>query len=673
MSFPLRRFRSPGPLWAAISVLNRAPHKGVGLLLCTLISSAHAQVKIDIIQILTDSARTALTDTTRAALVDTLAGDSTHVQAPKPLQYFRMPSAAFALTPEQREEYLFQDLTQLLAYELPVLPLVTGEVGWPRYVASAELPARVVATSIDSVWWIPGVYGNVDFTSIPEASFMTSSLASTSDWLLSSHGAAGNFSLASDSIDFAQPLSSAEYSKGPYGADAVRVNFSRAFSKRITGALHATFSNNDGQFVDLPYEGHKAMGKFDYRLSPRARLRYRHFNTRNEAGIGVPFFLEEQPELTNARHKEERLYHGLEWERAHAITVRFFSWQIKEELFDPARLVRHRLRDWGGEFIWQRQRERSALAAHVRLGKEEIHSTSILARSRFYQELALQAALRVHARFWLQSAGQMRFKKDWPTGYSAAISGLYQSDEHKQLWAKFGVYQIPPALAERDNELPTLARNENLQAVRLAHAQLGGRLQLSNVAAQFALGNAMWQHSLNYSTTLDTTAFPEFGDSVQVVSASRLQNLNETRQHLGAQMSLQWRPLPQLLTSMHGAFAQPEAAQAFWFWHQPESYVRATLSTRMLMFEKTIEVMPRFAVNYLGERRAPIFSASSGAPSFQSLPSAVTLDFQLRILYGTGALFFSWENLLDERFDLREGVPHPGRLFRWGFWWKFLN
>lgn len=673
MPFPLRRFRSPGPLWAAIFSHTKAPHKGVGLLLCALLSSAHAQVKIDIIQILTDSARTAMSDTTQPVHVDTLAVDSTQVQPPEPLYYFRMPNSAFTLTSEQREEYLFQDLTQLLAYELPVLPLVTGEVGWPRYLASAELPARVIATSVDSVWWIPGVYGNVDLTSLPEASYMTSTLSSTPDWLTSSHGAAGNFSMASDSINFSQPLSSAEYSKGPYGADAVRVNFSRAFSKRITGALHATFSNNDGQFVDLPYDGHKVVSKFDYRLGQRARMRYRHFNTRNEAGIGVPFFLEEQPELTNARHKEERLYHGLEWERTHAFTLRLFSWQIKEELFDAARLVRHRLRDWGGELIWQRQRERSALSAQARLGKEEIHSTSILACARFYQDAALQAALRVHERVWLQSAGQMRFKKDWPTGYSATLAGLYQPQERKQLWAKLGIYQIPPALAERDNALPALARNESLKAVRLTHAQLGGRLRFANVAAQFALGNAMWQHSLNYSTTLDTIALPEFGDSVQVVSESRLQNFNDARQRLGAQMNMQWRPLPQWLASMHGAFTQPAAAKSFWFWHQPESYVRATLATRVLLFEKTIEVMPRLAVNYLGERRAPIFSATTLAPSFRSLPGVATFDFQLRILYGEGALFFSWENLLDERFDLRPGVPHPGRIFRWGFWWKFLN
>lgn len=636
-------------------------------------SAPRAQVKIDIIQILTDSARTTLPDTTRPLMLDTLALDSTRTQAPRPVYHFRMPRTAFTLSPAQREEFLFQDLTQLLAYDLPVLPLVTGEVGWPRYLASAELPARVIATSVDSVWWIPGVHGNVDFTSLPEADFMKSVLASTPDWLLTQHGAASSLAFVSDTINFAQPLSSAEYSKGPFGADAVRVNFTRAFSKRITGALHATFSNNDGQYVDLPYDGHKAMGKFDYRLTQRARLRYRHFNTRNEAGIAVPFFLEEQAELTNARHKEERLYHGVEWERAQAFTLRLFSWQVKEELFDSTRLVRHRLRDWGGEALWQKQRERFALAAHARVGSEEMRSTSILSRARFYQDVALQSALRLHSYLWLQSAAQMRHKADWPTGYSVAFAGLFQPEEHKQFWGKFGLYQIPPALAERENKLPYLARNENLQAVRLLHAQLGARMQFSNVMLQLALGNAEWQQSFNYTTRLDSLAFPEFGDSVLVATTSRLQNINASRRNLGARVRLQWQPLPQLLASLHGAVTQSAAARAFWFWHQPESYARATLATRMLVFDKTIELLPRLAVNYLGERRAPIFLKTSTTPTFQALPGVITLDFQLRILYGSGALFFSWENLMDERFALRAEVPHPGRIFRWGFWWTFLN
>lgn len=648
------------------------------LLLLLFVSSPSAQVKIDIIQILTDSTQTgskraALSDSLAAVAMDSSASDSVQVRAPRPIFNFQMPQSAFVLSPTQREEYLFQDLSQLLPYDLPVIPLVTGEVGWPRYISTGELPNRAIATMVDSVWWIPGVYGNVDFTSLPEPSNTFGALHHAPQMFLSSYGMASTFAISHDTLNFAQPLSSAEYSKGPYGADAVRVNFSRAFSRRVAGLLHATFSNADGQFENFPYDGHKAMARFDYRLNAGWQVRYRHFNTRNEAGIAEPFFLEEQPSLTNAKHKEERLYHALELTRTRTFTLRAFAWQVKEELNDPTRQIRHRLRDYGGEGSWQLQREHFALSTHARLGSEEVQSTSIFPRARFYQELAANTALRFDEKVWLQGAGQFRHKEDWPSGYSFTLTGFYQPQKEKLFWLKFGRYQLPPALAERDNALPVLSNNDELQAASLQHAQVGARLHFSNASAQFALGNAMWEKDFLFA--LDTTVTPrlEFEDSVQVAITSKLFNQQKKKNTSGAQIDLRWRPWPGLLVSIRGAAALQQPSRQFWFWYQPESYVRAAVETRVLLFEKTIEILPRLSANYLGERTSPIFATTSVAPSFQSLKAAATFDFQLRLLYGDGALFFSWENLLDERFDLRAGVPHPGRIFRWGFWWKFLN
>ncbi len=588
-------------------------------------------------------------------------------QTQKPAVNFEMPDAAFVISPWSRAEFLFQDLSQLLSSGLPVIPLATGEVGWPRYIATGELPSRAMATMVDSVWWIPGVYGNVDLASLPEPSNTFAALHNTPQLFLPAHGTASAFAIAHDTLNFSQPLSEAEYSKGPYGADAVRVNFSRAFSRRIAGLLHATFSNSDGQFADFPYDGHKAMGRFDYRLNPSWHVRYRHFNTRNEAGIAVPFFLEEQPSLANGKHKEERLYHAVELSRARTFTLRAFAWQVKEELNDPTRRIRHRLRDYGGEGSWQWQRERFALATHARLGSEEIHSTSIASRARFYQDVSASLALRFHEKIWLQAAGQFRHKQDWPNGYSFALAGFYQPQKEKLFWLKAGLYEIPPALAERDNTLPVLSPNAELQAVHLLHAQIGALLQFKNAAAQFAVGNAVYEKALFFATV------SAFEDSAQTKSTPRFVNQQEEKNTVGAQMSLRWQPQRNVIASVQGASIFRQPAREFWFWYQPEKYARASLETRMLLFEKTVEVLPRLSANYLGERASPVFSATASAPSFQTMKAVTTFDFQLRLLYGDGALFFSWENLLDERFDLRAGVPHPGRIFRWGFWWKFLN
>jgi hypothetical protein len=55
------------------------------------------------------------------------------------------------------------------------------------------------------------------------------------------------------------------------------------------------------------------------------------------------------------------------------------------------------------------------------------------------------------------------------------------------------------------------------------------------------------------------------------------------------------------------------------------------------------------------------------------LPSAPVLVVQLRLRHGDGALLFSWENVLDQKYEWRSGVPATRRFLRWGFWWNFLN
>lgn len=75
----------------------------------------------------------------------------------------------------------------------------------------------------------------------------------------------------------------------------------------------------------------------------------------------------------------------------------------------------------------------------------------------------------------------------------------------------------------------------------------------------------------------------------------------------------------------------------------------------------------------LGARPSPDFAALPESITFTHLPAASLLDIQLRLRYGDGALFLAWENLLNKDLQWRSGVHDLGRVFRWGFWWTFLN
>jgi hypothetical protein len=527
-------------------------------------------------------------------------------------------------------------------------------VGQPHYLASGELPARVITTFVDSVQWISGVYGTVDLTGLPEAGVDQMKFEGLTSPSFAASAAVPSQRLAGDSLNYVEPLTRVVYSSGPFGADATRVTFSRAFSRRLTGALNIAFSNADGQFIDLPYEGHKGQARFDYRLRWNWRLTYLHFNTRNETGVGVAFFPEEWPEVNGAFHKEERLYHAVELAPSQKFLTRAFYWQVKEELNDPARKVRHHLRDAGAEVAWQRQRERFATSAHLRAGSEQIQSDTIIPDSRWYGNMAAALSWKPVPRFWLKGEAQYQHKADWPAGHAFALSGLWQVHANVLFWARARQQRVPPALVEKESHLTYLSANPHLQAVDLLHLETGFTWRRNSFAMQAQLGSGRWQEGFVFAA--DSAAGPAY-----------LHNDDQPEQTTAVRLQLRWQPVKDIAIHLLGAHNLQKLPPHYWFWYQPEGFARLHLEARRTIFKNNLEVMPRFSARYLGERTSPVFSEQSVLPQFNTFAAVTTFDFHLRLRYGSGAMLFSWENLLNNKYQLREGVPDPGLLFRWGF------
>ncbi len=573
---------------------------------------------------------------------------------------FEMPGTAYEIESSHVPEFLFQDLAQLFSNTLPGIPLAAGEVGQPHYWASGELPARVITTWVDSVNWIPGVYGTVDLSGLPEAGANNTQFDGLHSPVFAPGAVYTGLRLTRDSLSYDEPLTRVGYAKGPFGADATRISFSRAFSRRLAGDLNVAFSNADGQFVDLPYKGHKARLHFDYRLGRRWRLIYRHFNVRNEVGIGVPFFPEEWPQVDGAFHKEERLYHAVDVAPSRKFLARAFYWQVKEELNDPARQIRHRVRDGGAEAHGQWQHERAAVAVHARIGNEQIHSTSIIPGSRWYGNIGATFSWRLISRFWLQSEGQYQRKGAWPESQALSLAGLWRAHASVLVWVRARQQRVPPALSEKDNQLLYLSSNLKLQAVDLVHLEGGFSWRRNAFAGQVQVGSARWREG--YLFAADSAAGPAY-----------LRNDDQSEQTMAARAQLQWQPKRDISIQLVGAQNLQSLPRHYWFWYQPEGFARLQLEARRTFFKNELEVMPRFSVRYLGERTSPVFSEESVLPQFKTFAAVTTFDFHLRLRYGSGAILFAWENLLNNKYALRDGVPDPGLLFRWGFHWTFRD
>jgi hypothetical protein len=568
---------------------------------------------------------------------------------------FLMPRTGFRMDTAATSTHLFQDFLHLVSQTLPITPIFTGEVGQPRYLTAGDLPARAAQIVVDGVWWIPGVYGNVDLTGLPDGNVEVleeSEASIRNPWPIFSPY---TIRFAVDSLNYNMPFSRIEYAKGPFGADAVRFRFGRALSQRLTTFLNGTFSNSD-----QAYDGHKASAQFDYRMSSRWRLSYRHLNSRNEAEILAPFFPEEWPGITESLHKEERLYHALEVSSASKLMWRGFLWQVKEELNDPDHPNRHRLRDGGMEMRWQTQRDTWGLTIHNRLGLEQIKSGSIRDHERFYDQLVGMVGIRLNQKMWFQLAGQFAYKADWPQGSALQARWMTKPSHSISWWLAGGKWKIPPALGERENSLPQFARNDDLQAVDLWRGEFGMAWQSPRFDWQIRLSDSHWKNGMIFRTDSKTS----FG---------LLRNSERSKTVFAAQMSLRWEFAPRWYLAAISAQALNNLPRHFWFWHQPEGYSRFYLETLQSFFNGDLEILPRIAGRFIDRRYSPSFATDEISLLSHELPTTAVLDLQIRLRHGDGALLFSWENVLNRQFEWRYGVPAVGRFLRWGFWWNFWN
>ena len=600
-----------------------------------------------------DSLRRRMIDSTRSSRADSAYRKD--IAALAAIPKFLSPPIGFQMDTAATSTHLFQDGLHLAAQTVPVIPLLTGEVGQPRYWAAGDLPPRAAQIMVDDVHWVPGVYGTVDLTGLPDAHIQ----------ILQTHDAKFFFSpltihLTSDSLNFNVPFSSIEYAKGPFGADAVRFRFGRALGKRLAAYLNGTFSNSQGQFAGRPYEGHKANLQLDYFLNANWQLRYRQLNSRNEAGISVPFFPEEWPGLTEAFHKEERLYHALELASPKKLQLRSFIWQIKEELKDPARRHRHRLLNGGVELNWERQQKNWALQLQNISGLENVKSTSIKNRQRFYQQAGVNYGRRLSPATWLRLSGHARHKMDWPLAAALQAQFITQPNRSLVWWLSGSVWKIAPAVGERDNDLPYLQMNAGLRAANLQRSELGMKWQRQNFDLQILLNGSLWNNGFVFQS-----------DSLK--KSGTLNNSNESEFILAAQLALNWKLAPRWRVGAISTQTLSGLPQDFWFWHQPEGYNRVYLETQQSVFGGDLELLPRLAGRLIGKRYSPSLATNTARLLADDLPTVAVLDFQIRLRHGDGAFLFSWENVLNRRFDWRHGVPAVGRYLRWGFWWNFLN
>jgi hypothetical protein len=194
----------------------------------------------------------------------------------------------------------------------------------------------------------------------------------------------------------------------------------------------------------------------------------------------------------------------------------------------------------------------------------------------------------------------------------------------------------------------------------LQRGEIGMKWRQRNLALQFHLHGSLWKDRFVFQAN-------------SLRTSGALFNSTRSKSVVAAQVDLNWELMPRWHVGAIAAQTLNNLPKDFWFWHQPEGYGRIYLETLQSLFGGDLELLPRLVGRFVGKRYSPSFATDAVKLLDHDLPKTAVLDFQIRLRHGDGALLFSWENILNQQFDWRFGVPAVGRYLRWGFWWDFLN
>lgn len=571
-------------------------------------------------------------------------------------------------TAEKTGAQVAQDALQLVEAVLPVLPVHSGDVGLPLFAGSSGLPPRLVEICVDGVRWIPGVYGLVDITGLPEALAEYVSLQPSHDTLAASLTRPPlRYSFAPRRMDFSATSSSINFVRGPFGGDVLRAWIARRFSRRLAG--HFTFdqANSSGQFLRMPYEGQKMSGDVQYTLTRLALLRYRFLRSDNEAGRAQPFYPEERPLAPSPDGaatesagfgKEQRSYHGLEFSLP-AIFVRPFYWTLRNEFRSETMRSRHRLEQAGVEAGFRFYGTRWASQLRAEFHDERIASTSVsVPRAQTYLAAAMfdyRSNSSVRARF----AVAVRKEADWPVAFDADAGLDFTLNQKMRTYAEVSHRVINPAPAEFASTLALLQANAGLKPATLQRAAWAVRWQPSE---------KKW---LQIQLAMNRLQAPFALDTLAASGEAYVRNVGN-EDIPSVDFLYAWQVSRRLSAGGHGSWMLRTPPALFWYDHVRRGFTRAYVEWSQDFFGSDLVARLRLVWRYYAASAAPVYGASH-LPRYVDVPGGGVADVQLFLRHGSGTVYFSFENVFDADLEWRPGVAAPGRFLKWGVSWDFQN
>ena len=610
-------------------------------------------------------------DSSHTAYTDSVAVASRHASSTSlSLSLLLTPPFSRVVSFPEQNRYFFEEFAELFENWPGVQKIKLGDVGYPTYLALAGLPSRLTRLDFDHITWPEGIYGQINFTALPET---------FADWIVVDPLHA-RLQLYSDARPVNTTWTYFEYVDGPFGSDALRVRFRRPLSQRLRTSWSATFANAEPFLppsigTEADFNAQKYYGRFEYDLSKKRGwlLQHRFIKTVTERGVVGPVAFEEWPITLQARAKVYRLSHQIDLvkrgpQKDRALQRLVESWRLGLFYWD----ARQEFRDDGRSSLFQHRRQVWGLRAQARLAKkawqtridarwQTINFDSSSIRENLQQDgrLGLYVRWLLHDHWRLQGQVEAIYRSRFGATTNVGAELVLQLRPSLASALSLQRRTIFPEVGEYANTIPgVLATNFDLQPLRFS----GVQWRVSGSMKTLEIQTALSYYSISQAFTL------ALADSL-----FRMSNESITVHYPAAEVLLNWGLLRQANLRLRLLRQFHEMLDSYLFWYLPQSFLRTEAEVRFVLFGGDLPGAGVLRASYYGPRVVPQPEVSTAAVQTHRIGGFWQVDAVLRLHFRDAIVFLNFDNLLDQQANRRNRQPIRGRALRLGINWFLLD
>lgn len=559
------------------------------------------------------------------------------------------------------DQHFLEDLGGLLHYLPGVVVFDVGSPGQEIKIGFHGANSRQVSVFFDDRPLYDPVFGGFDLNFLP-TSFISKVSAYGGNAIPQACSNPEIISFVSDDYGEDIPYSQVSYHKGPNGFNTVDVIFGQRISQKTTISAGGFIKSFDGITASHRFEQQNFRGKIEYALSPRWNFQYSLLSNKLNRNILNPDLDDISLQLQNATQKNNRIDHTLNISgrlfgafNESFMANAFYSSQeskIKDEVLNlrlntPSKYFGLNFKNkffllgqrasFGGNFIHEKADADS-------IGKLKHSLGSVF--TQYYWNVTKKARVDL--------TGKLLFHNLFQTQFGGGITSFFQIAKSLELSASLKRSIRYPTFFELNSEGNYIGNTELREE---AHQELNTGLRLK------------LKHGFSLATNVYVKSIERFIETQSIDTlTARFLNKTTPLNFAGADLQLRWEFL-----SRFSAFSIIHLIDNKNLVDQPNYKLTSYLQYADSFFQNDLRPTLRIEGVIIGDRKSSYFQRFYLLQSPQSLTPVFLLNAHLVLDFGNLKVFFSFLNLLNEKYQIISGYPMSGRSLHYGLRWEFWN